>query len=122
MKKIICQTFAYKYRQMRHMLKDNSIYWRSCFRMILIFLLEYLYLRGKRKEQICFQSGSLGITVFYTVWMNYCGMATCSISYRQMKQTGLWKGKKCRCLITRHFGKQSSMLSCITNGRREMSR
>ena len=42
------------------MKKDNSIYWRSCFRMILIFLSEYLYLREKRKEQICFQSGEFG--------------------------------------------------------------
>lgn len=26
------------------MKKDNLIYWRSCFRMILIFLSEYLYI------------------------------------------------------------------------------
>lgn len=39
------------------------------------FPLRVSIFEGKRKEQICFRSGSLEITAFYTVWTSYCDMA-----------------------------------------------
>ena len=42
------------------MKKDNLIYWRSCFRMILIFLSEYLYFEGKTKGTNLFSVREFG--------------------------------------------------------------